>query len=236
MRHEIEGVIEYKRTTTVDDLTREQAVRIIEWNERGNEDLEGDETREDLLESVRGYISSDYLEPDETSEQAFAKILDRSGVGSSEVCERYTYSAILHSGDDERRGDEVAAIEPQESDLDEFVKDEELWDKIAELCIADANERVHFPDMRADETLDEGMARLAQKYHPEELEKMAVIELTLDGLTPAAAFERLGNAVLDLADENREDLSAAGMTEAAGDLLKIRAYAVEIINRSKYII
>ena len=88
--------------------------------------------------------------------------------------ERYSYNALIFTGD-EHRADEIAAIEPQDSDLDEFVANEELWDKIADTCIADANERIHH-DIRNDETLEEGMARLAEAYHPEELVKIWITE------------------------------------------------------------
>jgi len=55
--------------------------------------------------------------------------------------ERYTYSAIIWTGDDERRGNEVAAIEPMGGDLDEFCTSD-LWDVVADLCLDDASQRV----------------------------------------------------------------------------------------------
>jgi hypothetical protein len=91
--------------------------------------------------------------------------------------EHYTYSATVHTGNDAHTyGDEVAAIEPygDKYSLDEFVADDELWEVVAERCKVDARERIHHPDLRDEETLDDGLARLAKLYHPEELVKIQI--------------------------------------------------------------
>ena len=44
---------------TIDKLTRDQAIKIIQMNERGNDTLEGDEDIEDLREAVRGYLDNE---------------------------------------------------------------------------------------------------------------------------------------------------------------------------------
>jgi hypothetical protein len=51
---------------TIDKLTREQATRIIKLNERGNDTLEGDETVEELRDTVRYYLDEEGQ--DETGE------------------------------------------------------------------------------------------------------------------------------------------------------------------------
>jgi hypothetical protein len=50
----------------IDKLTREQATRIIKLNERGNDTLEGDETVEELRDTVRYYLDEEGQ--DETGE------------------------------------------------------------------------------------------------------------------------------------------------------------------------
>ena len=51
---------------SIDKLSRDQLVQIIKWNERGNENLEGDEDIEDLRYTVRGYLEQEGQ--DETGE------------------------------------------------------------------------------------------------------------------------------------------------------------------------
>jgi len=56
--------------------------------------------------------------------------------------QRYTYSAIIWTGDEAERGDEIAAIEPQNYDIDTLLDNDKLWDELAELALDDANERI----------------------------------------------------------------------------------------------
>lgn len=90
--------------------------------------------------------------------------------------ERYSYSIIVWSGDDAHRGGEVAAIEPDDMPLDEFVENEELWNDVSEVCLDDASERIRYTlgddAISDDETVDEYLSRMAKVWHPDELNKM----------------------------------------------------------------
>lgn len=76
--------------------------------------------------------------------------------------ERYSYSAIVWDGSDERRGTEIAAIEPDDMPLDIFVNDEDLWDEVAEVCEDDAWERFRLSDIDESETVAEYRERTKQ--------------------------------------------------------------------------
>lgn len=58
--------------------------------------------------------------------------------------EQYSYYALLWTTEDSGRGDEVAEIEPLEGDIDEFVENHELYEKVADLCLNDAHVRLRY--------------------------------------------------------------------------------------------
>jgi len=136
---------------------------------------------------------------------------------------RYVYDATVFSGDQSGCQDNVSDIRELLGDTVDCVSEE-----LEDACYDDANERIHNPGVRDDETLEEGMARLAQVYHPEELKKMAIEELKLKNMEPKEMLHKLLYEILVLADNNASDLRAGGMPEASGDMLKITAYASKI--------
>ncbi len=83
--------------------------------------------------------------------------------------ERYSYTATHYR--DTKSGQACWEVCAVESVADQNIAiSEQLFDYLVDLAIADAKERLLFRDsLRSDETLEEGMRRLALLWHPEEL-------------------------------------------------------------------
>lgn len=71
--------MEQSKYISVEDLTYEQCVAIIRFNERGNETLEDDDDLESLQESVRGYLDN---EDEDESGETFAYLM-KNALGKS---------------------------------------------------------------------------------------------------------------------------------------------------------